>query len=281
MISGRYRTEKLSRFWSDNRLGHCLASTCDQVVGDLPHLLLHCPSLQALRASLYRMWLTKAAMYTELYNLTSQVLLSTDEVKMRFILDPTSFPTIISLTQLEGATVLDTVFYMSRTFAYALHRKKLILTGKWPFATENSDSLRPVIYIPVSGPPTGCDHSDVRTDCLAVVDPVSVPAYTSTSHHTGHHHHDPAMLATVVPEWRDMPGCAGLAAPLDHLAGVVDSSSVDKSLLGYNGNPPTSVTSHSTLVNITYSVDTPGRPVVQPSRCVGNTGFPSPVLGTL
>ena len=272
MISGRYRTEKLSRFWSDNRLGYCMASTCDQVVGDLPHLLLHCPSLHALRASLYRMWLTKAALFTELYNLVSQVLLSTDEVKMRFILDPTSFPTIISLAQLEGAAVLDTVFYMSRTFAYALHRKKLILIGKWPFATENSDNIKPVTNIPVSGPPAGVAPVSVS---------VSIPAYPSTSHHTGHNHHDPDMPATVVPKRRVMPGCAGLAAPFDHLVGVGDGSCVDRSLLGDNGNPPISVTSHSSLRNITYSVDTPGRPVVQPSQCLANTCFPSPGLGTL
>ena len=33
--------------------------------------------------------------------------------------------------------MLDTVFYMCRTFAYALHRRKLVITGKWPFATNN------------------------------------------------------------------------------------------------------------------------------------------------
>ena len=191
MISGRYRTEKLSRFWTDNRLGYCLASTCHQVVGDLPHLLLHCPSLQPLRASLYRMWLTKAAPYEQLYNLTLQVLLSTDEVKMRFILDPLSFPTVISLVQLEREAVLDIVFYMSRTFVYALHRKKLILIGKWPFSTHSSSSLIPLTNVYVSGPPAGddaaaCDdapQADVVTDSQTVVVPVSVPTHTSTACH--------------------------------------------------------------------------------------------------
>ena len=191
MISGRYRTEKLSRFWTDNRLGYCLASTCHQVVGDLPHLLLHCPSLQPLRASLYRMWLTKAAPYEQLYNLTLQVLLSTDEVKMRFILDPLSFPTVISLVQLEREAVLDIVFYMSRTFVYALHRKKLILIGKWPFSTHSSSSLIPLTNVYVSGPPAGddaaaCDdapQADVVTDSQCVVIPVSVPTHTSTACH--------------------------------------------------------------------------------------------------
>ena len=45
MISGRYRTESLCRFWTENREGFCLANTCHQVVGSLEHLLLDCPAL--------------------------------------------------------------------------------------------------------------------------------------------------------------------------------------------------------------------------------------------
>ena len=63
MISGRYRTEKLSRFWTDNKSGYCLATSCDQVVGDLQHLLLHCPGLGIARNNLLEMWLQKAAPY--------------------------------------------------------------------------------------------------------------------------------------------------------------------------------------------------------------------------
>ena len=54
MISGRYRTERLARFWSENRTGYCQAYACEEIVGDLPHLLLHCPALQPQRDSLYR-----------------------------------------------------------------------------------------------------------------------------------------------------------------------------------------------------------------------------------
>ena len=42
MISGRYRTESLCRFWSVNPEGFCLASTCYQDIGNLEHLLLYC-----------------------------------------------------------------------------------------------------------------------------------------------------------------------------------------------------------------------------------------------
>ena len=59
--SMRYRTESLARFWTDNHNGFCLANTCDQVVGDLEHLLLHCPALQIARSNLEQMWLAKSA----------------------------------------------------------------------------------------------------------------------------------------------------------------------------------------------------------------------------
>ena len=139
MISGRYRTESLARFWTDNRNGYCLAHTCDQVVGDLQHLLLHCPALQLARSNLEQMWLAKAAALPSLHSLIVQVLRSSPAMKMTFLLDPTSIPAIISLYQTNGVAVIDDVFFMTRTFAYALHRKKLILTGKWPYSTKNEN----------------------------------------------------------------------------------------------------------------------------------------------
>ena len=35
--------------------------------------------------------------------------------------------------------VLDLVLYMTRSYAYGLHRRKLILTGKWPYSFKNPD----------------------------------------------------------------------------------------------------------------------------------------------
>ena len=60
---------------------------------------------------------------------------------MKFILDPTSLPEIIRLWQTCGPEILAIVFYLTRTFVYALHRKKLILVGKWPYVTKNENCL--------------------------------------------------------------------------------------------------------------------------------------------
>ena len=45
MVRGRYRTEALCGFWPTNRCGYCLSDTCQNVKGDLVHLLIVCPAL--------------------------------------------------------------------------------------------------------------------------------------------------------------------------------------------------------------------------------------------
>ena len=73
---------------------------------------------------------------------------------------------------------------------------------------------------------------------------------------------EPVILATVGPKQGDQPGCAGHVAALDHLAGVVDSSCVERSLLGYHGDPPTCVSRDSSLAptDVTDSEDNPWSP---------------------
>ena len=65
---------------------------------------------------------------------------------------------------------------------------------------------------------------------------------------------DTATLATVGPEQGGLAGLAGHADALDHLAGVVDGGLLDRSLLGYTGNPPISASRNSSLApaNITH-----------------------------
>ena len=85
------------------------------------------------------MWLSKAASIPPLLQLVNRVLASPAVTRMKFILDPTSMPAIIKLSQDLGWQVLETVFYMTRTYTYGLHRKKLIVVGKWPYSTRNEN----------------------------------------------------------------------------------------------------------------------------------------------
>ena len=132
MASGRYRTEMMCRHWSSNRSGYCLAGTCHLVKEDLEHLLISCPALQPVRQRIRDLWLIKSVQLPELHNLILRVLSSSPHQQVKFILDATSDPVVIALYQMLGQPLIDMVMYLTRTWAYCLHREKMILTGRWP-----------------------------------------------------------------------------------------------------------------------------------------------------
>ena len=60
------------------------------------------------------------------------ILVSPAHVQVQFILDPSLFDGITMLWEIHGQVILDHVYYLTRTYAYYLHRDKLILHDKWP-----------------------------------------------------------------------------------------------------------------------------------------------------
>ena len=60
------------------------------------------------------------------------VLGSEPEIQVKFILDSTSWPQIIQLVQAFGQEIQDRVLYLTRTWAFAMHKHKLKLLGRWP-----------------------------------------------------------------------------------------------------------------------------------------------------
>ena len=132
MISGRYRTEMMCRFWSTNRDGYCLSATCHQVEGDLEHLLIVCPALEHVRNRLHSLWLLKTVNFLPLHHLILRVLGSEPTVQAKFILDSTANPEVITLIQDFGQEVQNMVMYLTRTWAFSMHRHKMIMLGRWP-----------------------------------------------------------------------------------------------------------------------------------------------------
>ena len=132
MISGRYRTEALSRHWSDNKEGYCKAPSCYKVYGDLEHLLTTCPALGPVRARLYQMWLDRTLQHPSLHSVIEEVISSPASVQVKFILEPMAFPLIMYLFQLYGQTIVQHVHYLTRTFVFYIHREKQILLDIWP-----------------------------------------------------------------------------------------------------------------------------------------------------
>ena len=133
MVSGRYRSDYLCRHWTpSNREGFCLADTCQGVEGDLVHMLTICPALQSTRDRLVRFWKQKTQHYPVLSKLLSEVLSSPPHAQTQFILDPCLVPAILALCNKHGKELFDHVYYITRTFAYYMHRAKMISLGRWP-----------------------------------------------------------------------------------------------------------------------------------------------------
>ena len=68
MISGRLRTDYLSRHWTANKQGYCQLDTCQDIIGDLEHLLLACPGLESVRLKMKDMILQKTKLLAPLFN---------------------------------------------------------------------------------------------------------------------------------------------------------------------------------------------------------------------
>ena len=121
------------KHWSGtNRLGYCLASTCNEVVGDLDHILVACPALAHVRERLKKLWLDRSSESPGLLQMLKMVLKSPPPVQVQFILDPTVFDGVRMLVEIHGMPVLSHILYLTRTYAYYMHREKLILHGRWP-----------------------------------------------------------------------------------------------------------------------------------------------------
>ena len=126
MLSGRYRTEKLCRYWSQNRSGFCLAPTCQEVPEDLDHILILCPTLSETRTNLHHMWTVKTEPNPALQTFVTSITSSTTSTQVQFILDPCVFPEVIQLGQIFGQAIILHILYLTRTYAYYMHRQRLI-----------------------------------------------------------------------------------------------------------------------------------------------------------
>ena len=130
MLSGRFRTEKLCSNWSSNPNGFCLAPTCTGVVEDIEHILLECSSLEDTRARLRSTWLAKSATNPFLHQLLIKILVSAPPTLCQFLLDPSTLPEVIALTQIHGDNILRDVFYLTRTWCYSVYKSRQRILGR-------------------------------------------------------------------------------------------------------------------------------------------------------
>ena len=134
MVSGRYRTERMCRFWSSNRNGYCLLETCHNVFEDLEHMLISCPALEDTRIKLHRLCSSETVHCPPLHQFVLCILSSPPSIQTKFILDSSSFPEVISLRQTFGNEILERIMYLTRTWAFTIHKHRLQKLGRWPGA---------------------------------------------------------------------------------------------------------------------------------------------------
>ena len=132
LLSGRYPTDWLSRNWSsDNPNGHCILCPGQDIPGTLEHMLVSCDALASKRSILTDYFHKKTAENNDLRSLAKDVMMSSNpKTVVQFLLDPSVMPAVITATQNNKFT-LSEVFTLTRTYCYAIHRRRLQLTGKF------------------------------------------------------------------------------------------------------------------------------------------------------
>ena len=131
LLSGRYPTDWLARKWSsDNPAGHCTLCPGHDLPGTLEHMLVHCGALASKRILLANYLLEHTKGNPLLSALVNEMFSSTTENLVQFLLDPSVTPAVIAAVQFKSFSLSD-VFSLTRTYVYAIHRRRLQLIGKF------------------------------------------------------------------------------------------------------------------------------------------------------
>ena len=135
MLSGRYRTETTTSYWSKNPNGYCLLPSCSglNTYEDLTHMLTCCGSLDQARSSLtsFTSAYTLATSLPILQTIVDEYCSSLHPQFPQFLIDCSCLSPVIAAAQLYGQDVLHHLFKITRTWCYVLHRERLKILGRW------------------------------------------------------------------------------------------------------------------------------------------------------
>ena len=131
LLSGRYRTEALTKHWSSNKSGYCQSSTCNSVVETVEHILIHCGAYSSCKKHLYSLWLSSTNPVVN--GLVVEALSSDTAYLLQFILDCSVLPSVIIATQKHGFVILKELFYLTRTWCFSVHKQRMKMLGRWRY----------------------------------------------------------------------------------------------------------------------------------------------------
>ena len=131
MLSGRYRTAMLTKHWSSNKSGWCPSPCCSAVEETLEHLLLWCPMYEQVRETMFRLWLsTEDPIVLQILRF---VLNGPPDSLLKFILDASTHPAVVSLCQFQGTESLYVIFHLTRSWCFSIHKERAKLRGRFYF----------------------------------------------------------------------------------------------------------------------------------------------------
>ena len=91
----------------------------------LEHILLDCPAYSTTRDGLLRKW--RAVQHPGILELVEKALIEHKDYMMQFLLDASAMPESQSLMRTCGEDILYTVFSLTRSWCYSIHRDRLDL----------------------------------------------------------------------------------------------------------------------------------------------------------
>ena len=131
LLTGKYATEHVSRFWSGNPSGYCRLPSCQnsEIIETREHFLLQCAALDNNRRRLYSLSSTLLAdlpLLTPIFH--SYLYCSDPDLQLQFLLDCSTLPLVISARQFFGEIIHQSLFKFTRTWCWSLHnaRKRIL-----------------------------------------------------------------------------------------------------------------------------------------------------------
>ena len=130
MLNGRYRTCWLRRHWSGDQTGQCKVPGCTGEPGTLQHMATgECNGLNTALVRAVALWKTFLVDNPELFPVIKHYSLG--DSFLSFLLDPTTKPLVIYLTQRHGPIISEKLCYKTRTWLVFMHKERLKLLGFW------------------------------------------------------------------------------------------------------------------------------------------------------
>ena len=101
--------------------------------GTLSHILIECPDLAEARGRAIALWAEYLADKPVLFPIVRYHTIESDDPSsfIQLLLDCSVMSDVVKATQTYGSWVLNSFFYLTRSYCYSIHKARLKLLGKW------------------------------------------------------------------------------------------------------------------------------------------------------